>query len=103
MPPEDHDRALAVTSHLPHLVAAALAAIQPECYFRLTGTGLLDTTRIAAGDPGLWKQIFAQNRDNVLAALDQYRAAAGAPAERPLNNDDEAALEHLLAASQEEP
>jgi prephenate dehydrogenase len=78
MPPEDHDRALAVTSHLPHMAAAALAAIQPECWFRLTGTGLLDTTRIAASDPELWGQILLFNRENVLAALAQYEAQLAA-------------------------
>ncbi|MGQ9574568.1 MAG: prephenate dehydrogenase [Thermoguttaceae bacterium] len=72
MSPEEHDRALALTSHLPHVAAAALAAILPECYFRLASTGILDTTRIAAGDPELWKQILISNRDNLLAALQQY-------------------------------
>lgn len=74
MPAEEHDQALALTSHLPHAVAALLALLVPEKYFRLTGTGFLDTTRIAAGDPSLWGQIFQQNRDNLLAALDQLVA-----------------------------
>ena len=68
----EHDRAVAVTSHLPHAVAAVLAAMVPEVYFRLAATGLTDTTRIAAGDPALWQQIFAHNRDNMLAALGHY-------------------------------
>jgi prephenate dehydrogenase len=72
MPPEEHDKALALTSHLPHLAAAALAGLIPEKYFRLTGMGMLDTTRIAAGDPDLWLQIFIHNRDNILNALEQY-------------------------------
>jgi prephenate dehydrogenase len=72
MTPEEHDIALALTSHLPHAAAAALALAVPEKYFRLTGAGLLDTTRVAAGDPELWRQIFALNRDNVLAALEQF-------------------------------
>lgn len=65
MSPEEHDRALAMTSHLPHLVAAALAAVLPEELFRFVGTGFLDTTRIAAGSPELWRDIFMQNRQNV--------------------------------------
>ena len=51
MSAEEHDRALAVTSHLPHLAAAALATTVPEQYYRLSGTGILDTTRLAGGDP----------------------------------------------------
>jgi prephenate dehydrogenase len=65
---------LALTSHLPHIVAAALAASMPEKYFRLAGPGLHDTTRIASGEPQLWQQIFALNRDNVLDALEQFSA-----------------------------
>jgi prephenate dehydrogenase len=74
MPVEEHDRALALTSHLPHVAAVALAAALPEKYFRLSGTGMLDTTRLAAGDPELWKQILLLNRENVLAAMEQYGA-----------------------------
>jgi prephenate dehydrogenase len=82
MSPEDHDRALALTSHLPHLLACALAGILPPELTDLTASGFRDTTRIAAGDPGLWKAIFAHNREALLAALmpltdrlDQFRHA----------------------------
>lgn len=71
MSPEDHDRALALTSHLPHLVAAALAGILPENLRELTATGFRDTTRIAGGDPEVWAPIFQHNRAAVLAALVQ--------------------------------
>ena len=70
--PEEHDRALAATSHLPHLIAAALAASTPEEWLRLAGTGWGDSTRIAAGDPQLWTQIFSQNRSAVLDALRRF-------------------------------
>jgi prephenate dehydrogenase len=72
MSPEEHDAALAITSHLPHAAAAALALTVPEKYFRLTGPGLLDSTRVAGSDPELWRQILLLNRDNVLAALEQF-------------------------------
>jgi prephenate dehydrogenase len=74
MTPEEHDQALAATSHLPHLAAAALVLTMPERYFRLTGMGMLDTTRVAGGDPELWRQILSLNRDNVLSALERYGA-----------------------------
>jgi prephenate dehydrogenase len=69
MSPEEHDRALALTSHLPHLLAAALAGLLPEELQALTATGFRDTTRVAAGDPELWTAIFEQNREPVLQAL----------------------------------
>jgi prephenate dehydrogenase len=96
--PEEHDAALALTSHLPHLAAAALAAATPERLFRLVGAGMLDTTRIAAGDPALWTQIFMQNRENVLAALETFgaRLAALTAAIRD-NQPDE--IQRLLAAA----
>jgi prephenate dehydrogenase len=80
--PEAHDQALALTSHLPHLLAAALAGILPPEFNELTASGFRDTTRVAAGDPLLWTAIFEHNRTAVLEALsllngrmDQFRAA----------------------------
>jgi prephenate dehydrogenase len=94
----DHDRALALTSHLPHAAAVALAATLPETYFRLTGSGFLDTTRLAGGEPELWKQIFAANRANVLAALEKYSEKLNALAVAIRQGDDQA-LEDLLTAA----
>jgi prephenate dehydrogenase len=74
MSPEEHDQALALTSHLPHAAAAALALAVPEKYFRLSGRGILEMTRLAGSDPQLWRQILTLNRDNVLTALEQYGA-----------------------------
>jgi prephenate dehydrogenase len=78
MSPAEHDRAMATTSQLPHMAAAALAAMVPENLFRLGGSGLLDTTRLASGSPELWWQIIRQNRDNALSALEQYGASLSA-------------------------
>ena len=71
MSPEKHDQALATTSHLPHLVASALAAATPPEWLPLAATGWADTTRVAAADPELWTQIFSQNNSDVTAALDR--------------------------------
>jgi len=95
MPADEHDRALAVTSHLPHLIATALAATIPETYFRLSGAGLLDTTRVAAGDPELWKQVFSHNRPKVLAALQGFEKQLTAM-RTALQQGDDSALEELL-------
>ena len=70
MTPGDHDQALALTSHLPHLLASALAGILPAELRGLTASGFRDTTRVAGGDPALWTAIFAQNRAAVSASLE---------------------------------
>jgi prephenate dehydrogenase len=69
MSPAAHDQALAGTSHLPHLVAAALAGVTLPSDLPLTAGGWRDVTRIAAGDPDLWTQILLENRANVLKSL----------------------------------
>jgi len=70
MSPEEHDRALATTSHLPHLIASAVAATTPSEWLPLAATGWADTTRIAAANPELWMQIFEQNELAVRSALE---------------------------------
>ena len=73
MSAEDHDAHLASTSHVPHLVAAAVARLVTAESHPLVGTGWLDATRIAAGDPDLWTAIVAANRSAILARLDSLR------------------------------
>ncbi|MEE8451376.1 MAG: prephenate dehydrogenase [Thermoguttaceae bacterium] len=96
MSAEEHDQSLALTSHLPHLAASALATTVPERLFRLSGAGLLDTTRLAAGNATLWRQIIMLNRDNALAALEQYGAKLSA-LHAAIRDSNENELERLLA------
>lgn len=98
MSPDEHDHALALTSHLPHAVAAALATMVPEKLFRLSGSGLLDTTRIAAGDPELWIQIFDHNRSHLCAALDEYQQRLRELAEA-VREGNRTELERILTAA----
>ncbi|HEY1859472.1 MAG TPA: prephenate dehydrogenase/arogenate dehydrogenase family protein [Gemmataceae bacterium] len=96
MGPEEHDRALAYTSHLPHLLAAALASMLPTGLHGVTASGFRDTTRIAAGDPALWTGIFASNRPAVLEALQQLEDQL-AKFRHALETKDEQRLGELLA------
>ncbi|MEW4456140.1 prephenate dehydrogenase/arogenate dehydrogenase family protein [Bremerella sp. JC817] len=72
MSPAQHDASVAVTSHMPHVIAALLAASTPESMLPLTSTGWGDTTRIAAGDIDLWRQILTTNRGHVLQSLANF-------------------------------
>jgi prephenate dehydrogenase len=69
MTPEEHDKAVALTSHLPHLVAAALAAMLPPELHELAASGFRDTTRVAGGDSELWSSIFCQNHLSIAEGL----------------------------------
>jgi prephenate dehydrogenase len=75
--PADHDAAVARTSHLPHLLAALVAgrlADAPASHLALSGQGVRDVTRIAAGDPALWQQIIAGNAEAVGELLSAVRS-----------------------------
>ena len=72
MSPVEHDRALALTSHLPHLAAAMIASLLPPGAESLAATGFRDVTRIAGGDPELWVEILSGNRAAVEQALKQF-------------------------------
>ncbi len=95
MSPEEHDQAVAMTSHLPHLAAAVLALVLPEQYFRLCGKGILDTTRVAGSNPELWRQVLAANRDHVLTALEQYGTKLAA-VHGAIRDNDQAAITRFL-------
>jgi cyclohexadieny/prephenate dehydrogenase len=69
MSAEAHDRALAQTSHVPHVVAAAVAASVDVSHRGLTAGGFQDTTRVAAGDPELWTAILLANANETTAGL----------------------------------
>jgi len=77
MTPERHDRAVATTSHLTHLVASALAATTPDADLPLTSSGWSDTTRVAAGDVELWQQIVESNREPIAKSLAQFEKTIG--------------------------
>lgn len=76
MEPDEHDAAVARTSHLPHLLAALVAGRltdAPATHLALSGQGVRDVTRIAAGDPTLWQQIIAGNAEAVAGLLADVR------------------------------
>ena len=75
--PKDHDRAVALVSHVPQLVSSLLAARLVDAKnddVALAGQGLRDTTRIAASDPELWVQILEANSAEVLKVLESLSA-----------------------------
>jgi prephenate dehydrogenase len=78
--PRRHDELVALVSHTPHLTAAALmnlaadAATSDATLLRLAAGGFRDMTRIAAGHPGIWPDVVAENRDAICSALDQLSA-----------------------------
>jgi prephenate dehydrogenase len=91
----EHDRALALTSHLPHLLASALAGSLPPDLYELTATGFRDATRLASGNPALWTAIFQANRQAVLDALELFEGQLDRFGQA-LGNGDPAALNALL-------
>ena len=97
--PETHDRSVAAISHLPHLIACALvdgaARVDPAA-FELAARGFKDTTRIAAGDPDMWTEIFLANRTALSASVDAFGKAL-ADLQRAIAVGDAATLRAVLA------
>lgn len=65
----EHDTIMAFTSHLPHLASFALAGTIPAEYLPYSGTGLRSMTRLAGGDPEMWRAIVQHNREAILTGL----------------------------------
>ena len=88
--PEEHDDAVARTSHVPHVAAQALAGLAAEGGLQaaLAGTAFRDMTRVARADAGLWAEILSANRDACIAAVDELVARLGVL--RTALGDDEA-------------
>ncbi len=79
MDPAEHDRAVAAVSHLPHLLACALVNTiggipGSDRALALAAGGFRDTTRVAAGNPEIWQDIFLANREMVREVLGNFRA-----------------------------
>jgi cyclohexadieny/prephenate dehydrogenase len=74
--PEQHDEIVAHISHLPHLLASTLCSflsLKDPQWRNFGGNGLRDTTRVAGGNPSLWREILEQNQEEVLRALRRFQ------------------------------
>ncbi|MEX8493320.1 MULTISPECIES: prephenate dehydrogenase/arogenate dehydrogenase family protein [Sphaerotilus] len=100
MTPENHDTAFAAVSHLPHLLAfayfnAMLAQPAGREFLSLAGPGFRDFTRIAAGDPNVWRDILLSNREEILKQSQRLRHALDA-FEVVMRSGNTEALEDLI-------
>ena len=79
MSPEHHDMVLAITSHLPHLIAYTIVGTATDLeddlrqeVIKYSASGFRDFTRIAASDPIMWRDIFLNNREATLEVLQRF-------------------------------
>jgi prephenate dehydrogenase len=92
MEPDTHDTVLASVSHLPHFLSSVYmwqvaSAANSDLRLELAGSGFRDFTRIAAGSPEMWRDIFLANRDAMLAEMQEVRKALD-HAEQALRAED---------------
>lgn len=95
MEPETHDQAVAVTSHMPFLLANALAAVIPSHAAVLTGPGLRSSTRLAGTSLRMMQDVLLTNRQAVLSALSQFQNRLNLVSELLSSKQDEALLAAL--------
>ncbi len=100
MTPEAHDTTFAAVSHLPHLLAFALmntvtGQARGQNFLALAGPGFRDSTRIAAGDPCVWRDIFLSNSAEVLAQCQLLRDQLSL-FEAAMRGQDQRTLEALI-------
>lgn len=103
MTPEHHDLVLAITSHLPHLIAYNivgtaddLANVTQSEVIQFSAGGFRDFTRLAASDPTMWRDVFLNNKDAVLEVLARFNEDLSALA-RAIRWGDGDALYHLFS------
>ena len=100
MTADEHDAALAVTSHLPHLLAFAFMGQVTDQHLPLTGGGFRDFSRIAAANPELWWRIMQLNQGALSQALEDYSNNLRALAAAIESGDESQGLALIEAAAQ---
>jgi prephenate dehydrogenase len=95
----EHDRTLASTSHLPFLLASALALTTPDKFASFIGTGFKSTSRVAGTSSSMMLGVLQSNRENVLTALHGLQGQL-AEIESALNTEDYSELESILNEAQ---
>ncbi len=98
MEAEDHDRVLAATSHLPYLLASALALATPADCAPLLGPGFRSSARLAGTPSSMMRGVLQANRDNVLLALDRLQEQVADLKSALLRSDFDALQRSLDAA-----
>jgi cyclohexadieny/prephenate dehydrogenase len=102
MAPDHHDLVLAVTSHLPHLIAYTIVGTADELQtvtrsevLKFSAGGFRDFTRIAASDPTMWRDVFLANKDAVLEMLGRFNEDISLLTKAIRKDDGEALYEHF--------
>jgi len=102
MTPEHHDLVLAVTSHLPHLIAYTIVGTANELgevteseVLQFSAGGFRDFTRIAASDPTMWRDVFLANKDAVLEMLGAFQEDLSRLTRAIRRGDGDALFEHF--------
>jgi cyclohexadieny/prephenate dehydrogenase len=102
MAPDHHDLVLAVTSHLPHLIAYTIVGTADELetvtrseVLKFSAGGFRDFTRIAASDPTMWRDIFIANKDAVLEMLGRFNEDVSALTKAIRKGDGDALYEQF--------
>jgi len=102
MAPDHHDLVLAITSHLPHLIAYTIVGTADELQsvtrsevLKFSAGGFRDFTRIAASDPTMWRDVFLANKDAVLEMLGRFNEDVSVLTKAIRNGDGAALYEHF--------
>jgi cyclohexadieny/prephenate dehydrogenase len=102
MTPDHHDLVLAITSHLPHLIAYTIVGTADELgqvteseIMKFSAGGFRDFTRIAASDPTMWRDVFLNNKDAVLEMLGTFNEDLSKLTRAIRRGDGEALFEHF--------
>jgi len=100
MKPDEHDRIVSRLSHLPHAASAGLVNSAGKVDMKFAAGGFKDTTRIASGEPELWKDIFLTNRENLIKDIKVFKKELS-KIEMALKNKNQAGLLELLRSAKD--
>jgi len=99
MSPQAHDQAVARVSHLPHLLAGLLVLLPDDGELGVAASGFRDVTRLAGGDPEMWRDVVLTNRPALVAALEAFGGSL-AELRRLIEAGDADAIQRWLAEAQ---